>query len=99
MITMNNYKFGTRTKIMTRVINLEKELRVIPLHRETRESMEEWSDEYLARYHWQLQELKARTSGDKWTSMTRIKCTECNHTFDDDFDCEIHYEYRHGDKS
>ena len=29
----------------------------------------------------------------------RIKCTECDHTFDDDFDCEVHYEYRHGDKS
>lgn len=29
----------------------------------------------------------------------RVKCTECDHTFDDDFDYEVHYEYRHGDKS
>ncbi len=31
--------------------------------------------------------------------MNRIKCPECDHTFDDEFDSEVHYEYRHGDKS
>jgi hypothetical protein len=60
---MNNYNFGTREKIIKEVLKLEQEVRIIPLHRETKKSMENWSDEYLARYRWELLELKTRGSG------------------------------------
>ncbi len=39
-------------------MRLEKEVRFIPMHRETVESLEKETDEYLARYMWQLLELK-----------------------------------------
>ena len=60
---MNMYNYGTREKIMKDVLKLEMEVRIIPLHRETIKSMEDWSDDYLARYRWQLLELKSRRSG------------------------------------
>lgn len=60
---MNMYNYGTREKIMKDVLKLEKQVRIIPLHRETIQSMEDWSDDYLARYRWQLLELKSRSSG------------------------------------
>jgi len=63
MVTMNMYNYGTREKIMKDVLKLEMEVRIIPLHRETIKSMEDWSDDYLARYRWQLLELKSRRSG------------------------------------
>jgi len=63
MVTMNMYNYGTREKIMKDVLKLEAQVRIIPLHRETIQSMEDWSDDYLARYRWQLLELKSRSSG------------------------------------
>ena len=60
---MNNYKYGTRTKIVKDILKLEAEVRFIPMHRETELSMETWSDEYIARYRWQLLELKSRMNG------------------------------------
>ena len=55
---MNEYKHGTRNKIIKDIMRLEKEVRFIPMHRETVESLEKESDERLARYLWQLLELK-----------------------------------------
>ena len=60
---MNNYKYGTRGKIVKDILRLEREVRFIPLHRETEATMEGWSDEYIARYRWQLLELKTRIGG------------------------------------
>ena len=55
---MNEYKYGTRNKIIKDIMRLEKEVRFIPMHRETVESLEKETDEYLARYMWKLMELK-----------------------------------------
>lgn len=63
MEEMNNYQYGTREKIIDKIMELELEVRFIPMHRETREKLETYSDEYLARYSWELQELKTRGGG------------------------------------
>jgi hypothetical protein len=59
----NNYQYGTRNKIIKDILRLEKEVRFIPLHQETLETLEKESDEYLARYRWQLLELRTRNGG------------------------------------
>ena len=63
MVTMNNYKYGTRTKVIRDIVRLEIEVRFIPIHRETLEELDTWTDEYLARYRWQLLELRTRCGG------------------------------------
>ena len=57
---MSNYKYGTRGKIIRDIVRLEREVRFIPIHRETVEELETWTDEYLARYVWELLELRTR---------------------------------------
>jgi hypothetical protein len=58
---MNKYKNSTRNKIISDIIRLEKEVRFIPIHRETLEELETWTDDRLARYIWQLVELRTRS--------------------------------------
>lgn len=55
-----NKNSNTRNKIIKDIMNLEKEVRFIPMHRETLEELESWHDDRLARYLWQLMELKNR---------------------------------------
>lgn len=59
---MNEYKNSTRNKIIKDIIRLEKEVKFIPIHRETFEELETWTDDRLARYIWQLVELRTRSS-------------------------------------
>jgi len=60
-IKMNEYKHSTRNKIIKDIMRLEKEVRFIPIHRETLEELDSWTDDRLARYIWQLVELRTRT--------------------------------------
>jgi hypothetical protein len=59
---MKDIKYSTRPKIIKDIMKMEIAVRFIPIHREKLEELETWSDERLARYLWQLQELKSRTS-------------------------------------
>lgn len=61
---MNENQYRIRNKIIKEIMKLEKEVKFIPMHREKQETLETWSDEYLARYRAQLAELRTRT-GDK----------------------------------
>jgi len=63
VVTMNKYQYGTRKKIIKDILRLEIEVRFIPLHREGETKLNTWSDEYLARYRWQLLELRSRIGG------------------------------------
>jgi hypothetical protein len=60
---MSKYQYGTKNKIIKDIMKLEKEVRFIPMHRENQETLESWSDEYLARYRWMLLELRTRNGG------------------------------------
>ena len=62
-IKVNNYKYGTRTKVINDILKLEIEVRFIPIHRETKEELQTWDDEYLARYRWILMDLRIRCGG------------------------------------
>jgi hypothetical protein len=57
---MSKYQYGTRNKIIKDIMRLEIEVKFIPIHRETREELDTWSDEYLARYRWMLLLLKTK---------------------------------------
>lgn len=58
---MNEYKNSTRTKIIKDIMRLELEVRFIPIHRETKNELESWTDDRLSRYIWQLVELRTHT--------------------------------------
>jgi hypothetical protein len=60
---MSKYQYGTKNKIIKDIIKLEKDVRFIPIHRETQDTLESWNDEYLSRYRWILLELKTRNGG------------------------------------
>jgi hypothetical protein len=67
MIRMNEsskYIQGTRTKMLKDITNLEEELRIVPIYRESlNNKTEKWSDEEMARYRWLLQDWKSREGG------------------------------------
>lgn len=62
-VILNNYKYGTRAKVIRDILRLEIEVRFIPIHRETVDELDSWTDEYLARYRWMLLELRTRCGG------------------------------------
>ena len=55
-----NKNNSTRNKIIKDIMNLEKDVRFIPMHRETQDELESWHDDKLARWLWMLVELKNR---------------------------------------
>jgi hypothetical protein len=57
---MMNKNNSTRNKIIKDIMNLEKDVRFIPMHRETQDELESWHDDKLARWLWMLVELKNR---------------------------------------
>jgi len=59
---MNESKPIVRPKVIKDIVKMEKAVRFIPMHRETIEELETWTDERLTRYLWQLYELKSRTN-------------------------------------
>lgn len=53
-----NANNNTRNKIIKDIMNLEKDVRFIPMHRESQDELESWEDGKLARWHRMLVELK-----------------------------------------
>ena len=72
MVTINSKSYGTREKLENDVIQYEEDCRIIPMHKETKESMKLWSDEYLVQYRNMIYELKLRGSGQVWMREKRL---------------------------
>jgi len=60
----NKYIQGSRAKMLKDISQLEEELRIIPMHRESlNNKTDSWTEEELARYRWLLDDWKSREGG------------------------------------
>lgn len=60
----SKYIQGSRTKMLKDITNLEEELHIIPMHRESLNNKTDgWTDEELAKYRWLLHDWKSREGG------------------------------------